>query len=285
MSGPLARRLRKRRLLLFGAFLATAVLLSTSVLAQRNDDDVRNQSFGLIYKGNPTQDCWKHHRPEGMADSHIVIPIFPKMIKRGEPSSLQFQVENAWKYELAEIKVQINLTDEETYLVPLVGSTAESTPPLKSAWQGSLGHPQLQPPAAGLPSAVPPYNAFHGFQVKPGAVALYAEAQFHPFDQANSAQEHQYEAVFYQPGRSVPFKFDTDAPASADRRVLTLPRGAGIDQITIPNGDWRFELRYLRGGSPTVSYSLNVTVVYQAVGDKEYNVYSQLRDPPEPPTA
>jgi hypothetical protein len=262
---------RTRRLAVLGLLVAAAALVAGTVHAgPTNSDDARNASFGLTYNGNPTQDCWKHHKSEGMTDSHVVIPIFPKAIKKGEPTELQLQVENSWKYDIAELKVNLNFPDNDTFIVPLVGSAAESPPPYTNHWTGVVGNPRV-------PTA-PPHKHEVTFTVEPNAVALIAYGEmFYPPGPGLLQNKALFNYTLPAHSRSDQWPGQSDGSAQQN---LTLPYGTGADTIRIPSGEWKLSVDYTNGEAAQVPFSLNVTVVYQAAGSHEFVVFEQLRNPP-----
>lgn len=275
-----SRRLRTRRVLILLSLLVVGALVATTAHAGRtNQDDPRNASYGVIFQGNPTQDCWKHHKSEGMTDSHIIIPIFPKEIKKGEPADLGLQVQNAWKYDIAEIKVQLNLTNKNgdpSRIVALTGSAAEGIPPLHGKWQGRLGNRALPTLPSTAPQPVPPSYANVTFDVGQGAAAMFAHLDVLYPQGTGVAVQNKFDVQAFQPAHSQGLTFDGE---TKDRsRNLTLPRGSGVDLVAITSGQWRIALHFSNGDAPEADYALNVTVVYEPVGQGT-DVYAQLRNP------
>lgn len=290
------RTIRPRRLAVLGAFLAVAIFIAAGQSSgTENQADVRNDSFGVVYNGNPTQDCWKHHKPEGMKDSHYVIPLLPKALDMGQPREFGIQVENAWKHYISEVKVELNLSESSTgapLIVPLSGSTSDTTPPLAFSDSGRLGNPTLAS-AGGTAGAgsVPPLpgpagdtvpntnNATLFFEVLPGAVSFYAELQLlFPEGPDSLGVEEQVEAKVFPAGKGIGVHMrgnETDT-----QRYLALPLTSGIDTITPIPGLWKVELKYDQGEAPFVDWSFNATAVYGEANAATFTVYEQLRDPP-----
>lgn len=274
-------RRRARRMAILGLLVVAAALIAGTAHAARQNDlnDPRNLSYGVLYKGSPTQDCWKHHKPEGMVDSHVVIPIFPKQIKRGEVTNLQVQVENSWKHEISEIRIVFNFTDNDTFIAPLTGSTDTGTPPYTNKWNGIVGNEQLQDLPEG--TRPPPSSSSHKFAVDQGAIALIAHGEIY-YPAGTGVVENQAKFWFTQPGRTTKGDWldrnGTVQPLSEAKRELFLPSGA----VSVPNGEWQLGVDFENGDAPQATYAINVTVVYRAAGEKEFQVEFQPRNPPNP---
>lgn len=292
-SGKAQVRIRPRRFVLAFTFVALATLVvgALGVLGAENQDDPRNLSYGKTYQGNPSTDCWAHHRGEGMRDSHAVIPIFPKQIRVGEVTNLQVQVENSWKYDLAEITVDLNLLgsgpENKTIIASQIGSAGEAVPPVENTWTGAVWNPAPNDPA--VPVDVPVYQdlpsvAWGNFTVGPDPLALFANVEIYipeAYQDPPASLENRFRVELFRPQTSGILMQPTDETATSRSYSLPTTASDGSD-ITLFSGDHSIRVEYLSGSAPSVDYAINITVLYKQAGANQLRVYEQLRTPADP---
>lgn len=260
--------------------VAAAALIAGVVHADgpTNDDDLRNLDHGLVNGGNPSLDCWNHHKNEGMADSHYIIPLFPKQIKRGEPTTINVQIENGWKYDLAEIQILLNFTGNDTIIVPLGGTSATSKDPETNHWTGILGK-------SGLPVAPPgsePSSKRHNFTVGAKVVAIVAHGEVYYPQGTGVVTPNRAQFFYVPPGSTRTNKWPGGNTEENSTWSMTLPYVTDAGEIRPTEGVWGLGVQYMAGDATQVSYSINVTVVYESAGEHQTEVFNQPRNPSNP---
>ncbi len=284
---PMGRPMvRPRRLVLLFALLVVGGLVVTSNTAgKRNDQDIEdNQTFGVLYKGDGQRDCWRHHKPEGMVDSHIVVPLFPRQVKLGEPADLNLQIENPWINEITAYRVVLNLT-KAPGIRALIGQQAESPPPLYKDATGRIGNAGFYEK---LPPGTRPLGTWENvtFNVTGEPLTLFARFDFTsgPGDPGDPPQgfPELLKIFVFPPGSSSAIAMDQgDRGYGLPYRTLTLPKGEGTGFVNLVPGPWRFQVHYESGDAPYADWRFNATAVLRGATIGEFEVYKFARDPPE----
>lgn len=157
----------------FGASQAPA-----KTLTPKNDSrDKRNLLLGEIHGNNPSDDCWSHHKGEGMTDAVVVFPVAPKQLKLGEPYDIPVQIINPWKQDLREMSLDVSLLGEQVLTVEGTAAGAAAQSDVYYEWRDELVGPAQPTPGA---MNEPPRRVFINFSVPRGAVAIVSHVELFP---------------------------------------------------------------------------------------------------------
>lgn len=178
-----------RRRLMFVALIGLVALLVIATfgaaqgkaLKPKNAPVKKNQTLGEKYGATPSNDCWLHHKGEGMRDAFIVFPIIPKEIPVGKATEIEVQVINPWKQRVQDISMDVALIGNEQILSVEASSAGSGGAPnddVHLQYIDKLGVPA----GSSVPAAARkyPHNATHKFAMPAGAVSFYFRVEFVP---------------------------------------------------------------------------------------------------------
>lgn len=285
------RRGPRRRSVLFVLVLLLTALVVVSTfsagqgktLNPRNDNrDPRNTApkagmgYGEIQGANPANDCWAHHKGEGMRDAVIVYPILPRQLKVNEPADIPVQIVNPWKQDVRKMQLFVSLGDNATQILT-VEALASSVAAKQDAY--------YQRYAVVGPSAEDPTgqqarkNVSIPLEVPAGASAITAYIELKPRGQAPlppqvSGGQDMYDVRFRTPVDSVRggAHFTPGGPEPQNRTVLSRHYAAQLNT----NGTHYVEVDHAQGYALETDIFLNATIVMGRAGggggEKTYQI-------------
>lgn len=281
-----------RRLLLLGLLAAVVSVSLATVWAQQPQNQQSSENkFGTLaamgHKGKGSlDDCWVHHLPEGMTDSHVIVPIVPVKIDKGVARPVRLQVFSPWKNDVSAVNVTFNVLPDlaignKTHLYVDAGQQAEDPADSFLTEDRILRNPDVP---ANAPGQDYPTNDTIHFDVTPGAVFLSGTVTLY-YDDAfgQSSAPPQVEARYFTPETET--AGNTFEPSSNTARVRTfsLPTEIGGVRYEASPGPYRVEMRFLNSPGSTalnVTAVFNLTVDYEPIGEEtEVNVYDKRRVP------
>jgi hypothetical protein len=279
------RRTPRRRTIAFVlvfAFVALFVIGSFAesqgkpTVARNDEKDPRNnskQGLGKIHGSNPADDCWQHHKGEGMRDTVIVYPILPAQFQVGKPYIVPVQIINPWKQELQEMSLEVALLGE-TQVLSVQGQAASAAASIDRRLSfGTCLGPPAGPASDPLQGPVSPYcgkdRFSFVFDVPSGAKGIVGKMEINPGAGSNSQRPDEYTVGFrMSTSRIWAQRFPPDNETgltnrSRDLAIEVTGAGRGIIEVVHRLGD---------AISTNVSLDLTIVMGQGPAGAKAYTI-------------
>ena len=286
------RRLPRRRTLYLVAVVLLVSLIVVSTFGasasgtfkpKNNTSDPRNKpgkaypvgGYGEINGGTAANDCWAHHRGEGMRDAFIIFPILPQQAAVGKEIEIPVQIINPWKQLVRKIELDVTLFGDQLVAVQGGSKGPQANHDIARQFRGELGRSQASAQqAGGNPAGTPQSTIDLPIEIPFGATAMLASVEFQPINPVPPATAEVARDTFDGSGYRHPgatrvnfneqlINYDNRTKLSASI-VIPTPR-AGVGNFT---------LIHKEGAAPRVNYYLNVTIIMKAGSSASGRSYS-----------
>ncbi|HLE47250.1 MAG TPA: ferric reductase-like transmembrane domain-containing protein [Candidatus Thermoplasmatota archaeon] len=293
------RRWPRRRALYLVALVLLVSLIVVSTFGTsaagsykpRNNPDIKENKpgkawpaggYGEINGSTAANDCWSHHRGEGMRDAFIVFPILPLTAPVGQDIEIPVQIINPWKQVVRKIELDVTLLGAPIVAVHGGSKGPVATQDINKQFEGELGRAKTFPPGAGQQRSPtePSYRKDIPIQIPYGTAALIAELKYFPSNTGPAGQQDLTRDAFERSGYRPPNPKDTSETEPGignqfmdfDGKFNTSAKKIWVGPKT---GLANFTLLHTEGASTTVRYFLDVIIVMASVasgGAKSYSI-------------
>lgn len=271
------RRMPRRRALYFvGVVLLVSLLVVSTfgasangaVKPRNNPNDARNKpgkawpvgGYGEINGATAANDCWSHHRGEGMRDAFILFPIMPEQVAVGKEVEIPVQIINPWKQLVRKIELDVTLFGDQIVAVQGGSKGPQAVQDVHKQYRNELGRSQSAP---GNPPGYTGYRRDIPIEIPFGAAALVASLELYPANPVPGGAGTPLNDTFDDTGYRQAGTTKPDVPHETkmikyDQRYNTK---ASIIIPTPRAGMGNFTIIHKEGGAPSVPFYLNVTLI------------------------